>query len=79
MGESAVKKFQVLGEVRKPSARIPFKKVVSALKLSDALEQVFSDVGSRHKAKRFEIKILHADALEGGEVEKPLEEMGKDV
>ncbi|MEM2901847.1 MAG: 50S ribosomal protein L18Ae [Candidatus Bathyarchaeia archaeon] len=74
MSESVVKRFQVIGEVRKPSTRIPFKKVVSALKLSDALEQVFSDVGSRHKAKRFEIKILRADALEEYEEEKTVEE-----
>ena len=63
MVDVTVKKFQVVGEIKKPLTKIPFTKTVFALKLSDALEQVMSDMGSRHKAKRYEIKILRTEEL----------------
>jgi ribosomal protein L20A (L18A) len=63
MVDDTVKKFQIIGEVKKPLTKIPFSKTISALKLSDAIEKVMSDMGSRHKAKRFEIKIMRTEQL----------------
>lgn len=56
-----LKNFKVYGEVKKGKFKMPFTKVIKALKTEDVLEKVYCDFGSRHKAKRFEIKILKID------------------
>ncbi len=63
MVDDKIKKFQIIGEVKKPLTIIPFNKTVTALKLSDAIEQVLSEMGSRHKAKRYEIKISQTEEM----------------
>ena len=55
---SEVKTFIIKGELRKHGEAHPFKKEFRALKKEDAVSQLYSDMGSRHKAKRFEINIL---------------------
>lgn len=52
-----VKIFRVTGEVRKPNTKIRFNLKVRGVKTEDIMEQVFSELGGRYKAKRFEIKI----------------------
>lgn len=59
-----IKLFHVSGEVRKPSVNIPFEKRVKALREEDVVEQILSEIGSRHKAKRFQIKILEVTLVE---------------
>ncbi|MBS7655148.1 50S ribosomal protein L18a [Candidatus Bathyarchaeota archaeon] len=54
-----LKNFKVYGEVKKGKFKMSFIKVVKALKIEDVLEKIYCDFGSRHKAKRFEIKILN--------------------
>jgi len=55
----SVKTFRVWGEVNKKTFFEPltFDKVVAATKEEHALENVYADVGSRHRAKRHEITI----------------------
>ena len=55
----SVKQFRVRGEVNKRAFFEPltFDKVVTASKQEHALEKVYADVGSRHRAKRHEITI----------------------
>ncbi|MBS7643646.1 50S ribosomal protein L18a [Candidatus Bathyarchaeota archaeon] len=55
---SEVKIFQVKGEIRKPNLRTAFTREVRAIKPEDAVETIYAEIGSRHKAKRFQIKIL---------------------
>ncbi len=55
MGE--VKLYRITGDLRKGGENLPFKKEVKALKKEDALQHLYSDMGSRHKARRFEIRI----------------------
>lgn len=38
--------------------KIPFEKEIVDISKENALEKLFSDLGSKHKAKRFEIKII---------------------
>ncbi|MBS7625664.1 50S ribosomal protein L18a [Candidatus Bathyarchaeota archaeon] len=55
---SEVKTFIIAGEVKKPTGLIRFTKKVKGLREEEAVERLLCDVGSRHRAKRFEIRIL---------------------
>jgi len=59
----SVKQFRVKGEVNKRAFFEPlsFDKVVAASKEEHALEKVYADVGSRHRAKRHEITIISVE------------------
>jgi len=52
-----VKKFKITGEVRKAKSRVPFSVEYEALKKEHALQRLYAEMGSRHRARRFEIKI----------------------
>jgi len=54
---SKVKVYQVRGKITKPNFRTSFRKEVRALKPEDAVEEVYKTIGSKHKVKRFHIKI----------------------
>ena len=43
--------------MRKHGDKLPFKKEIKAVKKEDALEHLYRDMGSRHKARKFEIMI----------------------
>ena len=52
-----IKIFRVEGIITKPNYIMPFSKDIRALKSEDAVEKVYTDLGSQHKAKRFHVKI----------------------
>lgn len=52
-----VKIFKIAGEIKKGKIRIPFAVEVSALKQEHALQRLYADMGSRHRARKFEITI----------------------
>lgn len=54
---SQVKTFKIKGEIRKRGEKLPFHKEIRAVKKEDALQTLYSDLGSRHKARRFMITI----------------------
>jgi large subunit ribosomal protein LX len=54
---SEVKKFRITGEIKKGKSRIPFSVEFNAMKEEHALQRIYSEMGSRHGARRFEIKI----------------------
>ncbi|RLI07622.1 50S ribosomal protein L18a [Candidatus Bathyarchaeota archaeon] len=66
---SEVKLYRIKGEIRKPQLLEPmrFEKEIPATRLRDALEKIYCDLGSRHRAKRFQIKILEVEEIERGE------------
>jgi large subunit ribosomal protein LX len=55
----SVKVFRVKGEIMKKSFFEPltFDKLVSASKEEHAVEKIYSEMGSRHRAKRHQISI----------------------
>jgi ribosomal protein L20A (L18A) len=65
----SVKNYRVWGEVNKKTFFEPltFDRVVAAAKEEHALEKVLTDIGSRHRARRYEITI------HGVEEQKPEE------
>ena len=53
-----MKNFIITGEIKKRFMKIPFEKEIVDISKENALEKIFSELGSKHKAKRFEIKII---------------------
>lgn len=55
----SVKIFRVKGEIMKKHFFEPltFNKLVSAAKEKHAVEKIYSEMGSRHRAKRYQISI----------------------
>jgi large subunit ribosomal protein LX len=66
---SDVKLYRVKGEIRKPQLLEPmkFEKEIRATRMEDVLEKIYCELGSRHRAKRFQIKILEVEEVERGE------------
>lgn len=49
-----------------------FKKEVVAIKSEHAVEKVYAELGSRHRVKRFHIKIMKVEEVSLEEIENPL-------
>jgi large subunit ribosomal protein LX len=64
--------FRVTGEIVKPNLRTTFKKEVRALKPENAREKVYMELGSKHRAKRFQIRISRIEEIQPEEIETPL-------
>ena len=64
-----VKTFKITGEVKKPRTTIPFALELRATKKQDARERVYAEMGSRHKARRLEIKLEKIEELKTSETE----------
>lgn len=60
---SEVKVFRVTGEIRKPNYQTIFRKEIRALKPEEAIDAVYKILGSKHRAKRFQIKILKVEEI----------------
>ena len=69
---SEVKVFRVTGEIKKPNFHTNFRKEIRALKPEDAVETVYKEIGSKHRAKRFQIKIVKVEEISPEEIENPL-------
>lgn len=52
---SEVKTFRITGEIKKPNGSINFSKEMKGLRKEQVVERLYAELGSKHKAKRFEI------------------------
>ncbi len=68
---SEVKIFRVSGEINKPNFKTSFTKEIRALKVEDAVDRVYMEIGSKHRAKRFQIKILKVEQISVEEATDP--------
>ena len=66
---SEVKVFRVTGEIRKPNYQTGFRKEVRAVKPEDAVEKIYTEIGSKHRVKRFQIKIIKVEEVPPEEIE----------
>ena len=64
-----VKTFRITGEVKKPRTMIPFALELRATKEQEAIERVYAEMGSRHKARRLEIKLEKIEELKTSKME----------
>jgi len=67
-----VKVFRVTGEIVKPNFQTRFRKEIRALKPEDAVEKIYKEIGSKHRAKRFQIRINEVKEIGPEEIESPL-------
>jgi large subunit ribosomal protein LX len=65
---SEVKVFRVVGKITKPNYKTDFRKEIRALKPEDAVEKVYKEIGSKHRAKRVYIKVLKVEEIGVDEV-----------
>jgi large subunit ribosomal protein LX len=69
---SEVKIFRVSGRIRKPNWKTNFEKELRALKSEDAVETVYKELGSKHRAKRFQIKIDAVEEIKPEDIKDPM-------
>ncbi|MDR2203300.1 MAG: 50S ribosomal protein L18a [Nitrososphaerota archaeon] len=53
-----MKVFRVTGEINKPNLATSFAKELLAEKSEHAVEKVYTELGSKHRVKRYHIKII---------------------
>ena len=58
--------FQIKGDLRKKGENLPFHKEIRAVKKEDALQHLYAEMGSKHKARRFEIIIRSIEEAPSG-------------
>jgi len=68
---SEVKVFRVTGEIIKPNFKTSFRKEIRALKAEEAVDSIYKEMGSKHRAKRFQIKILEVREISPEEIINP--------
>jgi len=69
---SKMKVFRVTGEISKPNLKTSFAKEVVVAKAEHAVEKVYAEIGSKHRVKRFHIKILNVEEISPEEIENPI-------
>lgn len=52
-----VKTFIITGEIRKGKMHIPFSVEFNATEKEHALQRLYAEMGSRHRARKFEITV----------------------
>jgi large subunit ribosomal protein LX len=67
-----LKVFRVTGEILKPNLKTPFAKEVLAAKSEHAVEKVYAEIGSKHRVKRFHIKILSVEEISAEQIANPI-------
>ena len=67
-----MKAFKVTGEINKPRLNTPFVKEIIAEKSEHAVEKVYSEIGSKHRVKRFQIKVSKVEEISPEEIENPI-------
>ncbi|MGD6810810.1 MAG: 50S ribosomal protein L18Ae [Candidatus Bathyarchaeia archaeon] len=67
--EKIMKVFRVTGEINKPNLATPFAKEVLAEKSEHAVEKVYTEIGSKHRVKRYQIKIAASTEVPADEIE----------
>jgi len=67
-----LKVFRVTGEILKPNLKTSFSKEIVAAKSEHAVEKVYAELGSRHRVKRFHIRIVNVEEIPPDQIENPL-------
>ncbi|MBS7639339.1 MAG: 50S ribosomal protein L18Ae [Candidatus Bathyarchaeia archaeon] len=60
---SEVKVYRVIGKITKPNFKTIFRKEIRALKPEHAIEEIYKILGSKHRVKRFHIKISSIEEM----------------
>jgi large subunit ribosomal protein LX len=60
---SEVKVYRVVGKITKPNFKTIFRREIRALKPEHAIEETYKILGSKHRVKRFHIKIVNVEEV----------------
>ncbi|MCW4023051.1 MAG: 50S ribosomal protein L18Ae [archaeon] len=66
---SEVKVYRVSGKISKPNLQTEFSKEIRAIKPEDAVEKVYTLLGSKHRVKRFQMSISKVEEIGLDEVQ----------
>ena len=55
--------YKITGNLRKRGENLHFTKEIRALKKEHALQSLYADMGSRHKARKFQIAIKTVEEI----------------
>lgn len=66
-----MKVFRVMGEITKPNLHTSFRKEIAGLKPEHVIEKVYAEFGSKHRVKRFHIKITSVEEVPQQEITDP--------
>jgi large subunit ribosomal protein LX len=67
-----VKVFRVTGEIKKPNLKTPFAKEVLASKPEHAVEKVYAEIGSKHRVKRYYMRVAKVEEVKPDDIENPV-------
>ncbi len=67
-----MKVFKVTGQICKPNLNTPFVKEVVADKEEHAVERVYAEIGSKHRVKRFHLKISSVEEIKPEDIANPI-------
>ena len=67
-----MKAYRVTGEINKPRLSTPFVRELLADKSEHAVEKVYAEIGSRHRVKRYHIKITSSQEISADQIENPI-------
>jgi large subunit ribosomal protein LX len=67
-----LKVFRVTGEIHKPNLETSFNQEIVADKPEHAKEKVYAELGSRHRVKRYHIKITNIEEVSPEEIVNPI-------
>jgi len=67
-----LKVFRVTGEIHKPNLKTSFNQEIVADKPEHAKEKVYAELGSRHRVKRYHIKITNIEEVSPEEIVNPI-------
>jgi large subunit ribosomal protein LX len=66
------KAYKVTGRISKPRLNTPFVRELLADKSDHAVEKVYAEIGSRHRVKRYHIKITEVKEVTADEIINPI-------
>jgi large subunit ribosomal protein LX len=67
-----MKAYKVTGQINKPRLSTPFVRELLADKSEHAVEKVYAEIGSRHRVKRYHIKIISSQEISGDQIQNPI-------
>jgi len=67
---SEVKTYRIIGRINKPNLKSRFQKEMRAVRPEDAIEELYKIFGSKHRVKRFQIKIERVEEVSEEEIEE---------
>ena len=67
-----MKTFKVTGTINKPRLSTSFVRELLAEKSEHAVEKVYAEIGSRHRVRRYHIKIVSSEEISVDQIKNPI-------